>query len=160
MKQKYSIVKNDEKNELIIREFVELGKYDIYTLAFEQTYGNGAIESAISRGRTALISILRTPGLYPPSIYLEKICESIEKLYSSDRDNTIELFFNNKDFLSKDLKKSEDREDIEDEADELDTSIRSDSNELDELIGNDEVLPTNEPIKIANNESPDFEQES
>ncbi len=91
---------------------------------------------------------MRTPSLYPPSIYLEKICESIEKLYSSDRDNSIELFFNNKDFLSKDLKKSEDREDIEEETDELDTSIRSESNELDELIGNDDVLSTNGPQKL------------
>jgi hypothetical protein len=158
MKQKYSILKNDEKNELIIREFVELDKHDTYTLAFEETYGIEAIESAISRGRTALIAILRTPGLYPPSICLEKICESIIELYNSDDNKTIELFFNDKDNLSKNLRTSEDREYIEEEtADELDTSI-GETDELDELITNDGGLSANVPIKVMNDENPDFEQ--
>ena len=92
MKQKYSIVKNDKKNELIIREFVKLDKFDTYTLTFEETYGNEAIESAVSRGKTALIPILRTPGFYPPGVFLETICESIIKLYNSGGNKTIELF--------------------------------------------------------------------
>ena len=142
MKQKYSIIKNDEKNELIIREFAELDKHHTYTLTFEETYDNEEIESAISRGRTALISILRTPGLYPPSIYMEKICESIIKLYNSDGNKTIELFFNDKDCLSKDLRKSEDREYVEEETDELN-----------ELIANDDSLSTKVPIKISDDEN-------
>jgi hypothetical protein len=158
MKQKYSIVKNDKKNELIIREFVELGKYDIYTLAFEETYGNEAIESAVSRGKTALIPILRTPGLYPPSICLEKICESIIELYNSDDNKTIELFFNDKDNLSKNLRTSEDIEYIDEETDELDTSVGVETDELNDLIANDDSLSANVPLKVVNDENPDFKQ--
>jgi hypothetical protein len=157
MKQKYSIVKNDKKNELIIREFVKLDKLDTYTLTFEETYGNEAIESAVSRGKTALIPILRTPGFYPPGMFLEIICESIIKLYNSGGNKTIELFINDKDYLSKEMKTSEDREYIEEEMDEPDTSIGK-TDELDELIGNDDGLSANVPPKVMNAKNPDFKQ--
>ena len=49
MKQKYLILKNDEKNELTIQEFAELEKQDEYTLLCEETYNGGTIISAISR---------------------------------------------------------------------------------------------------------------
>jgi hypothetical protein len=56
MKQKYLILKNDEKNELTIQEFAELEKHDEYTLLCEETYNGGTITSAISKGKEALIS--------------------------------------------------------------------------------------------------------
>jgi hypothetical protein len=158
MKQKYSIVKNDKTNELIIREFVKLDKLDTYTLTFEETYGNEAIESAVSRGKTALIPILRTPGFYPPGVFLEKICESIIKLYNSGGNKTIELFINDKDYLSKEMRTSEDREYIEEETDELDTSVGVETDELNDLIANDDSLSKNVPLKVMNDENLDFEQ--
>ena len=129
-----------------------------YTLTFEETYGNEAIESAVSRGKTALIPILRTPGFYPPGMFLEIICESIIKLYNSGGNKTIELFINDKDYLSKEMRTSEDREYIEEETDELDTSVGVETDELNDLIANDDSLSTNVPPKVMNDENPDFEQ--
>lgn len=39
--------------------------------------------------------------MYPPIIYAEKITESIVKLYGSKNDQSIELFFDDKDFFGK-----------------------------------------------------------
>ena len=103
MKHKYFIIKDNEKNELIIREFAELEKSD-FSLLYEVAFGNEKIESAISKGKNALISAIRTQNMYPPIIYAEKITESIVQLYDSKNDQSIELFFDDKDFLAKNLK--------------------------------------------------------
>ncbi len=93
MKQKYLISRNDEKNKLTIKEFAELEKQDEYTLLCEETYSCEAVESAISKGKQALISTLRTTNLYPPALYAEKIAEVIMSLFSSESDQSVELFF-------------------------------------------------------------------
>ena len=89
MKQKYLMIKSDERNELIIREFAELDKEDFFELLCEVTFGNEAIDSAIIKGTRALISALRTQNMYPPIFYAEKIAESVVKLYSSHNDQSI-----------------------------------------------------------------------
>jgi hypothetical protein len=63
VKQKYFTIKNDEKNELIIREFAEIDKKGEYTLLCEETYNRETIASAISKGKKALISTLRTQNM-------------------------------------------------------------------------------------------------
>ncbi len=130
MKQKYLILKNDEKNELTIQEFAELEKRDEYTLLCEETYNAGTIAAAISKGKKTLISILRTINLYPPSLYAAKIAESVMNLYKSTSDQSIALFFDDRDFLSKDRKKSKDV----DEPDEFDETPGQEPQELDGLL--------------------------
>jgi len=68
MKQKYLILKSIEKNELIIREFAESVKDGTFSLRSEETYSGDAIEYAISKGRQALMSALRTPNMRPPKL--------------------------------------------------------------------------------------------
>jgi hypothetical protein len=148
MKQKYLILKNDEKNELAIQEFADLEKQDEYTLLCEETYSAKAIESAISKGKEALISALRTVNLYPPGLYAGKIAEAVIKLYNSTRDQSVELFIDDRDFLLKDWKKSEDVDAIEDEPDEFDKTLEQEPEELDGLLeDNDTIKNLTEPIK-------------
>jgi hypothetical protein len=59
MKQKYLILKNDEKTKLIIREFAELDK-EIFTFLCEETFDDESVTSAIAIGKDALIATLRT----------------------------------------------------------------------------------------------------
>ncbi len=59
MKQKYLILKNDEKNELIIKEFLEINK-EMFSLVCEETYDNNDIELAIAKDKKHLVSALRT----------------------------------------------------------------------------------------------------
>jgi len=92
MKPKYLILKNGNTNELTIREFLELDERDVYSLACEETYDGEIIKSAITSGKEALISTLRTTNLYPPGSYAEKIAESVINLYSSETINPKSFF--------------------------------------------------------------------
>ncbi len=161
MKHKYLILKNDEKNELTIQEFTELEKQGEYTLLCEETYNGGTITSAISKGKQALISTLRTLSLYPTGLYAGKIAEAIMTSYNSASDQSIELFIDDRDFLLKDWKKSKDVDAIEDEPSEFDETLEREPENLDGLLeDNDTIKNLTEPIKVEEDESLDIEEES
>ena len=161
MKKKYLILKNDEKNQLTIQEFAEIEKQDEHTLLCEETYSAKDIESAISKGKEALISALRTVNLYPPGLSAGKIAEAVMTLYNSASDQSIELFIDDRDFLLKDRKKSQDVVAIEDEPDEFDKTLEQEPEELDELLeDNDTIKNLTEPIKVEKDASLNNEKES
>lgn len=161
MKQKYLILKNDEKNELTIQEFAELEKQDEYTLLCEETYNGGTITSAISKGLQALISTLRTINLYPPGLIAAKIAESVMNLYNSTSDQSIQLFFDDRDFLSKDWKKSEDVDTIEDEPDEFDETPEQEPKELEGLLeDNNAIKNLTDPVNVEKDASLDIDEVS
>jgi len=160
MKQKYHISISYKKNELIIKEFAELGKRDIYTLLCEEIYDAENIKSAMSEGKKALIPAIRTINFYPPALYAEKIAEAIKKLYSSKKDQSVELFFSDLDFMSKDRKTPEKVDETKDASVEID-ELFEETDELEGLLGNNNTLiDITHPIKVEDNESLDIEQES
>ncbi len=160
MKQKYLILKNDNTNKLTIREFAELDERDVYSLASEETYDGKIIKSAIKRGKKALISTLRTTNLFSPVSYAEKITESVINLYSSENDQSQELFFDDKDYISNEWKKTKKPDDSVDEPVEPDEFIGEEQDELDELIGEDNIKGAINPIKVEEDESNDIIEES
>ncbi len=161
MKQKYEISISYKKNELTIKEFAELEKIDIYTLLCEEIYDAENIKSAMSEGKKALIAAIRTINFYPPALYVEKIAEAIKKLYSSKKDQSVELFFNDLNFMSKDHKKPEKMDDTQDASDEIDELLEEKTDEIDELLGNNNTIGNiTHPVKVGDNESLDIEQES
>ena len=161
MKHKYLILKNDDKKKLIIKEFAELNKYNEYYLFCEETYSSKAVESAISKGKDDLISILRTTNLYPPGVYVEKIAESVINLYGPESDQSVTLFFNDIDLIKKGWGKYEDVDDIEDEPDEVDELLTEEPNMLDELPGDDNAIKNiSIPVQIQEDESSDIEEKN
>ncbi len=157
MKQKYLILKNNNKNKLIIKEFVELEKNDDYSPAYEGTYAGKAIISAISKGKEALILTLRTASFYPPGVYAEKIAAAVKNLYSSENNQSVELFFDDMDLITKDLKKPKNAADVEKEPDELDELPADDMDAYDELLGDENIIKsTATSIQIAEDESKDI----
>lgn len=126
MKQKYLISKEDDQNKLIIKEFAELDK-EILSLLCEEEYDNKIIESAISKGKEALISELRTNNMYPPGVYAEKIAQAVIDIFGSKDSQSIELSFNDVDLLIKGQAPSEDIDKTESVVDD----------DVDELIGDD-----------------------
>ncbi len=161
MKQKYLISRNDEKNKLTIKEFAELEKQNEYTLLCEETYSGQAIKSAITKGKQALISTLRTTNLYPPALYAEKIAEVIMSLFSSESDQSVKLFFDDKDFFSKELEKPEDVDDIESKPGEFDELLAEEPDEFNKFRENDNAIKnTTSPIQISENGMLDIEEES
>ena len=150
MKQKYLILKNDEKNELIIREFLEINK-GMFSLVCEETYDNNDIESAVAKGRKHLVSVLRTNNMYPVGLYADKLAESIITMYGAEYKEPVKLFFDDLTSFSKAQENTVNPEDIED--------VEDKGSEDDELFENDfdnqKILKNNGLIKVADDESSD-----
>jgi len=161
MKQKYLILKNDNTNKLTIREFAELDERDVYSLACEETYDGKIIKSAITRGKKALISTLTTTNLFPPGLYAEKIAESVINLYSSENDQSQELFFDDKDYISKEWKKPKKLDDVEDKPGEFDELLGEKPDIYVELPSDENIIKsTVTPIQTAEDASNDIEEDS
>ncbi len=119
MKQKYLILNNNDQKELIIREFSELDDKVVLLLLVEQKYDVKSIEFAIKKGKKALTSILRTEKLYPPSLYADKIAESVILMFK-EKKQSMELLFDDIDLLTKKKSKPESIKDIEKESNAID----------------------------------------
>jgi len=128
MKQKFLISKENDKKKLIIKEFAELDKERL-SLLCEEEYDNKIINSAISQGKEALISELRTNNMYPPGVYAEKIAQAVIDIFGSKDSQSIELSFNDIDLLIKEQEPSEDIDKIESVTDEIDELIGDDPEE-------------------------------
>jgi hypothetical protein len=115
MKQKYTILKNDEKTGIIIREFGELDK-EKFSFLCEETFEDKTVKSAIEKGQDTLIKTLRTQNLFPLGIFAEKIAEAVTKMYESGDDQPVELLFNDIDLLTKEEERPLPLDEIEEEA--------------------------------------------
>jgi hypothetical protein len=132
MKQKYAILKNDEKTGIIIREFAELDK-EIFSFLCEEKFEDETVKSAIEKGQDALIQTLRTQNLFPLGIYAKEIAAAVKKMYESGDDQPVELLFDDTDLLTK--TKGEEKplplDEIEDEAVGIDDLLDEDIPEED-----------------------------
>jgi hypothetical protein len=125
MKQKYLII-NDKKNKKFkIQEFAELNKEKL-SLLCEEAYDYKTIKSAVSKGKDALISTLRTNNLYPPGIYAEKIAYALVQLHKLKGEESVELFFDDINLLAKKRQDSEITEQLEDDSADLDELLADD----------------------------------
>ena len=149
MKQKYLISKENDQKKLIIKEFAELDKERL-SLLCEEEYDNTIIKSAISKGKEALISELRTNNMYPPGVYAEKIAQAVIDIFGSKDSQPIELSFNDVDLLIKEQSPSEDTDETESIADDIDELIGDD---IEEIPGDkNAVEKIKSSVKIAGDE--------
>ncbi|MGB9500178.1 MAG: hypothetical protein ACKVE4_10635 [Dissulfuribacterales bacterium] len=125
MKQKYSILNDKATGKLIIKEYAELDK-EHFSLIFEESYDAQEIEASVKNGKDELISVLRTPNLYPIAEYADKIAEEVILLIKgkSKADEPIELIFNDIDLMKKNEKKPTEAEN--DDAVEIDKLLDDD----------------------------------
>jgi len=152
MKQKYLISKENDQKKMIIKEFAELDK-ERFSLLCEEEYDNNIIKSAISKGKETLISELRTNNMYPPGVYAEKIAQAVIDIFASKESQYIELSFNDIDLLIKEQAPSEDIDETESSADDIDELIGDD---LEEKLGdNNAVEKIKSAVKIAGDEDSD-----
>ena len=125
MKQKYLIINDKENKQFRIQEFAELNKQKL-SLLCEEAYDYKTIKSAVSAGKDALISTLRTNNLYPPGIYAEKIAYAIVQLHKSKDEESVELFFDDINLLSKKRPSSGTTVQLEDDSANLDEMLEDD----------------------------------
>ncbi|MBN1932850.1 MAG: hypothetical protein JW786_14700 [Desulfobacterales bacterium] len=157
MKQKYLIFRKDEESKLVIQEFAELDK-EILTLICEETYDDINIKSAIEKGKDFLVSELRTQNLYPINLYTDKIAESVITLYNSGDNESMELFFDDIEFLAKDSVPMELLEDFEEAEDDIDDLLKDEFDEDFEDKGS--INKINAPLKVADDETLDIDDDN
>jgi|SaaInl8_200m_RNA_FD_contig_61_1294542_length_822_multi_3_in_0_out_0_2 hypothetical protein len=147
MKYKFSIIKDSNEKNLIVKEYAEADN-DIYSLLFEQTYGQEKIETAIQLGTQELFSTIFSNSFFPAKTYADKILESITELYNSDTNKSIDLSFDDKDFLNVTDEEIDELEVIDDDDVILKADATEPANELDSLL-NDKI-----ELKVADDAAP------
>jgi hypothetical protein len=146
MKQKYLILNDKENKQIKIQEFAELNK-ETLSLLCEEAYDYKSIKSAISAGKDELIATLRTNNLYPPGIYAVQIADAVIDLHKSKEQESVELFFDDKNLLTKTRKPIKIIEQVEDEPDDPDDMLEVDFDES--YIEKDEIKKIDSSLKIA-----------
>ena len=110
MIQKFTLIRDNEKDILTIEEFAVLDRVlknsDTYNLDVNNfssicrvEYDREKIEAALVKNKQSVISVIRTRNMYPIGIYATAIADSIIALYESTSGKTIELIFDDQELL-------------------------------------------------------------
>jgi hypothetical protein len=157
MKQKYLILYEKKNSRFKIQEFAELDK-EMLSLLCEEAYDYKTIASAISEGKDKLIAALRTNNMYPPGIYAEQIAEGVIALQKSKDQDSLELFFDDINLLSKHREIIREIAELEEETADLDEMLEDDFEES--YPEKDELDKIDSSLKIADDEYGDVEDET
>lgn len=122
MKQKYIMARTDGGNTVTIKEYAEIDK-DVFSLLCEESFDSKPLVKALDSGLNQAAAAIRTRNFFPPYSTIEKIIEGIRALMETGLDETIEVFIDDSDILSK---KEEDYGVIDD--------LESDSEQIDDLL--------------------------
>jgi len=157
MKQKFVISKSDDKKEFKIEEFAELEK-EIMSLMCEEDYSIKDIKAAIAEGKEALVSLLRTKNIFPPSLWIRAIADTVIELHGNKQEQSIEIFFDDKEDKTSAVEpRHKEIEALEDEINEVD---EAEPDEFDQLIeGNEKIKDGVIPIKVDEVENEDREED-
>ena len=149
MKQKYSIIRDNENNQLIIREFAELDK-EILSLLCEESYSDTDIRSAIKNGKDAVITKIRTNNLYPVSRYAERIADAVIDLYASKDKESVDLLFDDIELLTEEPDAEQAEADTDDESANLEELLEDD---FDDTFGEkNDIKKLDSSLKIADDD--------
>ena len=159
MKQKYTIIKDSENKQLIVREFAELDK-EILSLLCEETYEQKVILAAIKKGKDDLIAALRTNNLYPPGIYAKKIADAVKELYATKDRESEELFFDDRELLAraKEPQPKAAEEPVDEPEEDMDELLEDDFES--DYENEDQPKKLDSSLKIADDEYGDVNEES
>ncbi len=164
MKQKYEIIKDDEKKTLILREYAELDK-DILSPLCEESYDIDALAAAVSGGRSALVAALRTKNMYPPGFYAERIADAVAELLEGRERQVAELLFDDIELLNREREierqqaEVAEKAKINDEAEQIDELLADDfEDDEDDFEGGGEIKDINS-LKVADDEYVEGDEE-
>jgi hypothetical protein len=161
MKQKYVVLKDEEKEEYILREFAELDK-DALSLLCEEHYPLETVDGAAQQGLGALIQALRTPNMYPPVSYIERIAELVMALRDGTAESPAEVVLDDVENIIRDRKEAEAAEaaEEEEESSDIDDLLEDDDN-LEDDFEDDDIpsIDSNSSLKIADDDSLDVDDD-
>ncbi len=157
MKQKYLILKDNDKKELIIREFAELDK-EVFSPLCEEIYDAKVIQSAIKEGKETLIQVLRTKNMYPPGIYANQIADAVLSIFAAKEPESMELFYDDIELINQDEQATVMLADLESESEEIDELLEDDYDENYDDKGT--LKQINSPLKVADDEGVDTDNDN
>lgn len=157
MKQKYLILKDNDKKELIIREFAELDK-EVFSPLCEEIYDAKVIRSAIKEGKETLIQVLRTKNMYPPVIYANQIADAVLSIFAAKEPESLELFFDDIELINQDEQATVMLADLESESEEIDELLEDDYDENYDDKG--ALKQINSPLNVADDEGVDTDNDN
>ena len=110
MKQRYFISRDEKTSALTIEEYAvvagNIKRHEIsaiprddFTLLCTETYEGKAIKKAISEGKEALVTVLRTDNLYPIGTYANVIADSVIEIFGKNDHFSKELLFDDLDLF-------------------------------------------------------------
>ncbi|MDA8139090.1 MAG: hypothetical protein M0036_10600 [Desulfobacteraceae bacterium] len=153
MKQKYAILRDDDQKTLVVREYAELDK-EMMSLLCEETYPQATVQAAIKQGAQAVINVIRTNNMYPPTLFAQAIAEAIMGILAKGGNPSAELFFDDKELFNQDIVLPAEESDEEAEED-VDVDELLDDN-IDDDFEDDKVLKDlKSSIQVADDETPD-----
>ncbi len=156
MKQKYTVQKDADNKKLIIKEYAELDK-EILSLLCEESYDDAWVKAAIQNGTTALIKVLRTRNMYPPSAFVSKIAEAVVSLYDAGDEQSIEILFDDKELFEKETSVEEPKTAIDSDAEDIDDLL---DDEIDDVYEDKNLIKDlKSSLKVADDDSVDTEDD-
>ena len=156
MKQQYTIHKDTENKRLIIKEYAELDK-EILSLLCEESYDDAWITSAIQNGTAALIKVLRTRNMYPPSAFVGKIAAAVVSLYDAGGEQSIEITFDDKELFEKEARIEEPETTVDADAEDIDDLLEDD---IDDVYEDKNLIKDlKSSLKVADDDSDDTEDD-
>jgi len=156
MKHKYSIERNEEQKQLIIKEFAELDK-DILSFLYQETYNEEQITAAMAKGKEKLIAALRTQNMYPSGLFANKIAEAVMTMYGPNPSHSNEVMLDDVDFITKLRLKRKALKDHEDDTPDLDDLLEDDFEE--DFDDKPPIKKIDSSIKVVEDEYDDFDEE-
>lgn len=138
MKQKYTLIRDNDQNRLIIEEYAELDK-DQLSLLCEESYDQDAVKNAMAAGTDELASLLRTNNLYPPGNYMMQIVDAVLALFAPNAEQRRQdVLLDDREALE--LEMSESSDDLEEIKDDIAEDIDADADEFDVLLDDNSTI--------------------
>lgn len=157
MKQKYALHRDAANKKLIIKEYAELDK-EILSLLCEETYEEDVVKACIGKGTKALIEGLRTRNMYPPRTFAQKIADMVVKLYDAEGEQSMDIFFDDKEFFEIDETVKDTEETLSADEENLDDLLEDD---IDDVYEDKKIIKDlKSSLKVADDESVDPDDET
>ena len=156
MKQKFTILKGETDNQMVIQEHAELDK-EILSLLCKESYEEEQVRAAMTRNVDTLIAVLRTRNLYPTRFAAEKISQGVFRYFESG--GPVDVFIDDAECMANKQETCAVVEDMGDGSTEIDDLLTDDDEmeeSYDEAMDIDKLNPS---IKIADDESVDVEED-
>ena len=157
MRQKFVIQKNDQDRTLVVQEYAELDK-DILSFICEERHALSNIETAVGKGREAVIAALRTDNMYPPILYAQPIADVIIEKMGGAESGEQEVIFDDSSYIAKDMQRGGSEDEIEEEDSDLDDLLDEDLE--DEYDDKKLMKDFKSSIQIADDDSLDVEEDT